>query len=51
MFPRQTNNTDTFDTGAMLSAIFKPNLGQLPGIEDCGATKATRYPECQNWIQ
>ena len=25
MFPRQTNNTDTFDAGAVLSVMFKPN--------------------------
>jgi hypothetical protein len=50
MFPRQTNNTDTFDAGAVLSAMFKPNLGQLQGMEDYGASKAIGYPECQSWI-
>jgi len=50
MFPRQTNNTDTFDAGAVLSAMIKPNLGQLQGMEDYGASKAIGYPECQSWI-
>jgi hypothetical protein len=34
MFPRQTNNTDTFGAGAVLSAMFKPNLGQLQRMVD-----------------
>jgi hypothetical protein len=39
MFPRQTNNTDTFGAGAVLSAMFKPNLGQLQRMEDYEAAK------------
>jgi hypothetical protein len=44
MFPRQTNNTDTFGAGAVLSAMFKPNLGQLQRMEEHEAAKAIGYP-------
>ena len=50
MFPRQTNNTDTFGAGAVLSAMFKPNLGQLQRMEDYEAANAIGYPEHQSWI-
>jgi hypothetical protein len=43
MFPRQTNNTDTFGAGAVLSAMFKPNLGQLQRTGGPRSSKTIGY--------
>jgi hypothetical protein len=50
MFPRQTNNTDTFGAGAVLSAMFKPNLDQLQRMRDYEAVKTIGHPEYQSQI-